>query len=175
METTGMNSELNDMVRRGQLSKNKIESLVYLKRLVDGYATTRFVSEQEEQRLKERFSVAPSVITWGDYFQTEIASRYFELSDEEFFKVIETIRFDLVSAIQIFQGKSEAFFEKVDGEAMIASSRDEGEIEETDSEALHLQVLMKYYREMGLDGVEIDPVDLNWFDSFLEDERHRAV
>lgn len=164
---TNINPELNDMVKRGQLSPHKIQELQRLKGIVDRFAMTRFVSEEELVSLVEKFGVEPDIQTWGDYFQTEIASRFFDLADDDFTRIVDTIRFDMISATMIFQGKSERFLRKVESDGLIAYGSDTPWTDR-EEESAHLYILMQYYLEMGLEETLIAQEDMDWFNQFVE-------
>ncbi|MDH5656157.1 MAG: hypothetical protein OEZ34_09630 [Spirochaetia bacterium] len=164
----GINPELNDMVRRGQLSGSKLSALYDLKVIVEKFAKSSFVSEQECNELKKKYGAYPNIITWGDYFQTEVASRYFEFSDLEFQKIVDTVRFDIISSIIIFNGKHEEFFTSVDLEGMAVMGIPSEEWTDEQAETAHLHILMKYYKDMNLEFSEISESDNEWYELFSE-------
>lgn len=154
------------MIKRGQLSQSKLTDLCFVKKFVDGVATTDYVGDLEAKQLKETYGAFPDVLTWGDYFQTEIASDFFDSPDDEFHKIIQTVRFDLIAAIKIFHGKPAQFFEIVKERALEAGSRPEEQWSGDDEEAVHLGILCRYFEEMGLDRATVSEEDLQWFDTF---------
>lgn len=174
METNGINPVLNDMVERGQLGERKILELLRLKEIVDRFATVHYVPEEQAAELEKRYGARPDILTWGDYFQTEIASRFFDLQDDDFLRIIDTVRFDLISAVMIFQGKSPDFFEKIEEEAINAWDISREEWSENEEEAVHLQILSKYYAELGLKSCILSEEDRQWFEGFV-DHRDTAV
>ncbi len=169
MENTGINSALNDMIERGQLSQRKLDELIRLKSIVDGYAKTAYVSGEEAELLKERYGAYPDIRTWGDYFQCEIAAQFFDLEEQAFAKIVDTVRFDLISAIMIFHEKKESFFQMVEEEAIAAHAISREEWGQKEEEWVQLQILSRYYQEMGLAQAEVSSMDRQWFDSFLAD------
>jgi len=170
----GINPELNDMIRRGQLSGKKITALHNLRIIVDRYAVNDYVSEEECSKLKDKYGAFPNVRSWGDYFQTEIASRYFEYSDEEFLKIVSTVRFDIIAAVKIFSGKSHEFFEQIELDAVSIMAIDSEIWTDDQAEKAHLNILMRYYIEMGLEKSEIPAEDEEWFLIFSENASVKA-
>jgi len=168
MEIEGLNPELYDMVERGQLSGKKIAELIRLCGIVDRFANTRFASEEEVTRLKEKFGEEPDIITWGDYFQTEIGSRYFDLADEEFTRIIDTVRFDLISSALIFTGKKGDFLEMVDSNYNRLADKDPASWTEKEQEDAHLYILKQYFLDMNLSEKTIQENDREWFESFIK-------
>ncbi len=165
-ERSELNPELFEMVRSGKLSGEKVLSLIYLKNLIDSYATKPFIDNQKLQELKSRYGVYPDIITWGDYFQTEIASRFFDISDEKFSTIIDTIRFDIISAYLIFQGKSNAFKDKVRAEALFAKSIDSYLWGFEQEESIHLEILLDYYENLGLGEKPLPLSEKIWYENF---------
>ncbi len=174
MENTQINPVLRDMVSRGQLNQDKISELVRLKGIVDRFASVLYVSDEEALSLEKKYGASPDIKTWGDYFQSEIASRFFDLSLPDFIRIVDTVRFDLISSVMIFQGKSPDFFEKVEEDAISAWSRDRENWSEQDEEAAHLQILSRYFAEMSLHEHVISEDDQNWFNSFVDSSESRA-
>lgn len=168
-----LNPELFDMVKRGQLSAEKILTLIAIKRTVDRFATTKFTDEKTMEDLKTKFGVYPDIITWGDYFQTEIASRFFPMDDIEFSKIADTIRFDLISSHLIFSEKPLFFYDKVRGDALISKCFDEEFRNTIDQENIHLEILLEYFENMEIGKKPLSFSDRVWYEGF--DSRKVAV
>lgn len=171
MEIEGLNPQLTDMVLRGQLSGAKIAQLLRLKEFVDSYATRNYVSDEELQSLLDRFGVEPDIITWGDYFQTEVASLHFNLNDKDFATIVDTIRFDLISAIKIFDCKPSAFFDECENEGRAAYGIPREAWTQLHEEQAHLYILSRYFRELGLRREAVSATDEDWFQGFLGQTR----
>ena len=167
MEINGLNPELNDMVLRGQLSGRKIAELIRLKEIGDRFATRKYVSEEELAVLVDKYGTGPDIVTWGDYFQTEIGSQYFAHSDADFATIVDTVRFDLISAVKIFQNKSPEFYSKVDSDGLAAYGVPRDQWTEVEEEQAHLYILLNYFRELGLDQAELSTEDEDWFSGFV--------
>lgn len=175
MEINGLNRELNDMVLRGQLSGRKIAELIRLKEIADTFATQNYISDEELGVLIEKFGTGPDIMTWGDYFQTEIGSEYFAHNDADFSTIVDTVRFDLISAVKIFQGKSEDFLQKAQENGMAAYGMPRDEWTEVEEEQAHLYILLNYFRELGMDRTVLASEDEEWFSGFLGSDRKNAV
>lgn len=174
MKHTGIHPDLNDMVKNGQLSAQKLKDLVRLRGIVDRFATNRFVSEAELVSLREKFGHEPGIVTWGDYFQTEVASRFFHLSDDAFARIVDTVRFDLIAARMIFAGKSPSFFDQVEEAGLEALGIPRDDWSQKEEEAAHMRILKQYYLDMGLADREISRMDREWFEGFVEETNAAA-
>ncbi len=160
--------ELKLMLQNGSLSPAKVDSLIRLREIVERFSSCRRISEEESALLKEKYGEEPGLTTWADYFQAETASRYFELSDADFDRITDTIRFDLISAYKIFSDKPENFFQETERKGMYAWSVDRNEWDSGLEEDAHLYVLMGYFNEMRLDLITLSDEDENWFMGFTE-------
>ncbi|PJZ64364.1 hypothetical protein EHQ27_16725 [Leptospira wolffii] len=161
-----LNPELFDMMRQGKLSANKILALISLRGIVDKFASKPFLEEEKLAEIKERTGVEPDILTWGDYFQTEVASRYFDKTDSEFSKIVDTIRFDLISSHLIFSGKPDYFTDSVRGQALVSRSVDSNFWTLEDEENVHLEILLDYFEQMGLEEKPLAISDRIWYESF---------
>ena len=164
----GINPVLHNMVANGKLNRVKLDGLRQLKTIVDSFAITPYLSHTEEEQLVEKYGERPNILSWGDYFQTEIASRYFDFSDLDFRKIIETVRFDLISATLIFKGKPVEFLEKVKQDGLYVNSLAPDSWSENNKEAAHLFILYNYFCEMGLAEKNISQEDQEWLANFSE-------
>ena len=165
LEIQGLNPTLMDMVMRGQLSAQRIAALVRLRDNVDRMAASQYVSDAEASALELKYGAKPEIRTWGDYFQTEIASAHFDKSDAEFEQVLATVRFDLIAAALIFEGKPSEFFASVESEALTAHGSEQPWTPEQE-EAVHLDILRNYFINMGLAASAISAADRTWFEDF---------
>lgn len=172
MEINGLNPQLNDMLLRGQLSGKKIKELLRLKEIVDRFASERYVPESELADLKKKYGVEPDIITWGDYFQTEVASLYFALNDRDFATIVDTVRYDLISAIKIFTDRSDEFLASVESNGLAVHGKDREEWSEIEEEQAHLYILSRYFQELGLAQSHVSAEDEEWFQTFLGQSRY---
>ncbi len=164
----GLHNQLQPLVDKGQLSAKKIVALIELKEIVEKFAKVPFIPEEELLQIKEKYGTFPDILTWGDYFQTEVASRYFHLSDEDFIKIVDTIHFDIISSILIFKNKSDEFKKRIKEEALILNGLEKEQFTEEDEQILHLSILLQYFEEMGLEKANIPKEEMDWFQSFVQ-------
>ncbi|MCZ8237971.1 MAG: hypothetical protein O9346_04745 [Leptospiraceae bacterium] len=165
-QNSELNPELFEMVRTGKLTSAKIVALIFLKNLIDQYSSKPFLENEKLEEIKQKFGVYPDIMTWGDYFQTEIASKYFDQSDEKFQVIIDTIRFDLISAYLIFQGKPDNFTDRIRTEALIAKSIDSYLWSFENEENIHLEILLDYFENLGLAERPLPNSEKIWYESF---------
>lgn len=165
-QNSELNPELFEMVRTGKLTSAKIVALIFLKNLIDQYSSKPFLENEKLEEIKQKFGVYPDIMTWGDYFQTEIASKYFDQSDEKFQVIIDTIRFDLISAYLIFQGKPDNFTDRIRTEALIAKSIDSYLWSFENEENIHLEILLDYFENLGLAERPLPISEKIWYESF---------
>lgn len=161
-----LNPELFGMMKRGQLSPAKVISLIKLKEIVDRFSTRPFLEESKLQEIVEKTGVEPDILTWGDYFQTEIGSRYFDRNDPEFEQIIETVRFDLISAHLIFSEKPDYFKDKVRGDALGVKAMEYSFWGIEEEEKIQLEILLDYYENMGIGEKPLAISDRVWYESF---------
>lgn len=174
IQIEGIHQQLQPLIDKGQLSARKIVALIELKEMVERFANVPFIPEEEIELIEQKFGAKPDIITWGDYFQTEVASRYFHYSDEDFEKIVSTIHFDIISSILIFKNKSEEFKDKIKEEALILNGMEKEKFTEEDEQILHLSILLQYYEEMGLEKAELSKEDMEWFESFVKTYEKQA-
>lgn len=168
-EIVAINPALNEMLSRGQLSGSKIADLIRVRAIVERFATKPYLSQSEVAELVAKFGTTPDVITYADYFQTELAGRYFQVADAEFSRIVDTVRFDLIAALKIFKGKPQAFFDAALAGGELAYSVDQGSWTVEQEEAAHLFVLCNYYRDLGLEHCVLSKTDSEWFDGFVQE------
>ncbi|NCN09314.1 MAG: hypothetical protein GW938_05665 [Leptospira sp.] len=165
-QNSELNPELFEMVRTGKLTSAKIVSLIFLKNLIDQYSSKPFLENEKLEEIKQKFGVYPDIMTWGDYFQTEIASKYFDQTDEKFQVIVDTIRFDLISSYLIFQGKPDTFCDRIRSEALIAKSIDSYLWSFENEENVHLEILLDYFENLGLAETLLPVSEKIWYESF---------
>lgn len=162
-----LNDALMPMVNEGMLSMDRIMELISLRDFIDRISTKEYISRRLVEQLKEACGEAPDVVTWGDYFQTELASSMKDSSDETFEKAIAIVRFDMMSSLEIFQNKSKEFFDWIDEQYYLTASRGGHTVKPADEESVQLKIMKDYYVQMGL----VDcctPAEKRWFASYEE-------
>jgi hypothetical protein len=162
-----INETLLPMVNDGSLSMDRISSLVYIKEFIDRIASKHYLDEGTAGELQEKYGVRPNLITWGDYFQTEMATSLLVIPDEEFLKTVETLKFDMVASWIIFCEKDSVFFEWVDDMHATVTARKSSNFTEEEEEILHLKILKDYYTGLGLVN-NFTESEMLWFSAFQE-------
>ncbi len=162
-----INESILSMVNDGSMSIDRINSLIYIREFIDRIASKHYLTEEAAEELQEKYGVRPNIITWGDYFQTEMATSLMILPDEEFLKAVETLKFDMVASWIIFSEKDNVFFEWVDDmHASITACKSSNYTEE-EEEILHLRILKEYYTGLGLVD-NFTESEMHWFSAFQE-------
>ena len=162
-----VNEAIIPMINDGLMSMKRIRDLVHIKEFIDRVSTCQYIEEKDVNTLHDRYGVTPSVITWGDYFQTDLASSLLVVTDEEFEQVINTVKFDIISSYEIFSGKDKEFFSWVE-DTHVKIMIDHGDsYSEEEEEIIHLKILMDYYLNMGLVDNFTDS-EKEWYASYRE-------
>ncbi len=164
-----INEALIPMINEGLISVSRIHELIYIKEFVDRVSTRKYIDSESEENLRERFGVSPSIITWGDYFQTEMATALVHLSEEEFTRALDTVRYDIISSFQIFEDKKIDFIEWIDMAYVSVTGGQDYACEEDPQDILHLKILKDYYINMGIVN-RFTKAELHWHDSFIRAE-----
>jgi hypothetical protein len=165
-----MNEAVVAMINDGKLSMHKINQLIYIKEFIDRISTNNYISDETAEKIYKQYGVFPNIITWGDYFQTELATNLQHLSEEEFDKAVDTVKFDMLASFTIFSEKDLSFFEWVDKTyTEIISYNNNDHYSEEEEEVLHLKILMDYYKDLGIKD-EFTEAEKVWLDSFGEAE-----
>ncbi len=161
-----LNRQAQEFALQGKLSPRKVRNLIVLKKMVDRLATKTYISESEVEELAELYGEAPDIITWGDYFQAEVATDHWQKDDAEFETLMQTITFDLIAAILIFDKKKREFFEIVRANQQEAMQKDKHKITEEDKEHVHMGILLDYFLQMGLSAANLTDQDFDYFEQF---------
>jgi len=162
-----LNNAVMPFVNQGRLSMNAINELIALKEFVDRNATRTYLVGATPESMIARFGVAPDVVTWGDYFQAELAHDASRYSDEEFSKVCDTVKFDIMSACQIFASQKAEFYEWIESSAMEIVESGTDAYSEEEAEIIHLKILKDYYLNLGIVD-NFTPEEVLWYNSFSE-------
>ncbi len=160
-------------INQGTLTLDKVNLLAELKEFIDRVSTRTYIGDNTVASLVERFGVEPDIVTWGDYFQSELAFDAVKYSMAELRKVINTIKFDIMSAFQIFCEHEGEFFEWVEhtSNEIVMSGSDT--YTEEEQEILQLKILKDYYCNMGIIDA-FTPEEVKWYASFAENSRENA-
>jgi len=160
----GLNRELDDMLNSKKLSSMKVRNLIMIKKIIDRVANKDYIPHHEVNKIEKKFGFKPDIITWGDYFQTQVASDHWQKSDLEFQIVADTVLFDVIAATMIFNNKNKKFFETVKTNSILSQEKSKLSLE--DEENIHLEILMNYHQEMNLDINSLQDDDFNFFEQF---------
>ena len=115
----------------------------------------------------KKYNTMPTVVTWGDYFQMELAYELRNSSLEDFTRAVDTVKFDIISSYQIFFEKEPIFYEWVESNYnKIKSERDKFS-EEEHEEAFHLKILKDYYINLGIIN-KFSKEEMVWYNSYKE-------
>lgn len=164
-----VNPELLPMICQGLLSPEKLAILTELHSLVERFAGCLYTDEESQKKILERTGSLPDLITWGDYFQTEVASRYFLESEDSLRRIVDTIRFDLISAHLIFSGKPDHYKDKIRAEVLVSKGID-SVLPKENLETQHLEILLNYFENMEIGKKPLSLQDKAWYESFQIDE-----
>ncbi|MDF3819350.1 hypothetical protein P3G55_05545 [Leptospira sp. 96542] len=165
-----VNPELLPMIRQGLLSPEKLSILTDLYEIVERFAGCLYTDEETQKKIQTKTGCLPDLITWADYFQTEVASRYFLESETSLQKIVDTIRFDLVSANLIFSGKPDYYKDKIRAEALVSKGIDAALWDTEMEESAHLDILLNYFENLELWKKPLSLQDKAWYESFQIDE-----
>lgn len=164
-----VNSELLPMIRQGLLNPEKLAILSDLHSIVERFAGSLYTDEETQAKILEKTGSVPDLITWGDYFQTEVASRYYLETEDSLRRIVDTIRFDLISAHLIFSGKPDHYKDKIRGDVLFSKGIDSASPEQN-LESQHLEILLNYFENMEIGKKPLSLQDKAWYESFQIDE-----
>ncbi len=162
-----INNALIPMVNEGLIGASRILSLIEIKEFIDNISTRGYIENRDADEIKKKYGVMPDIISWGDYFQTELASALVNKSDEEFFLAIETVKYDMISSHIIFSEKESDFFRWVDENYYQILSCGKEEHTDEEKEIVHLKILKDYYVDLGITD-SFSEATLEWYHSFKE-------
>ena len=165
-----VNEAVIPVINANQADSQRIQALISIKELVDRLASVSYLEVEEIKRLEKEYGTKPGICTWGDYFQAELATNFLGSSDDEFFRAIDTVRFDIIASVIIFSEKDDRFMKWVESrylEAIIENETNHNSMSDGDKEIYHLKILKDYYTDMGLLD-KLTDVDIEWFNSYSE-------
>ena len=162
-----INRAVIPVINEGEVSFARLTNLIYLKELIDRISTLKFVDDSEVLELQKKYGVKPDIITWGDYFQSELASKFCRKSDQEFLKAVDTVKFDMIASYLIFNEKGAEFFEWVSDSYYNILMDEQGYASSEVDEIKHLKILMDYYIELGI-ADRFNETEMSWYADFKE-------
>jgi hypothetical protein len=163
------NEPIISMMNDGNLSIERMNNLIYIKTFIDRISSKNYIEEDAARELEKKYGVRPNIITWGDYFQTEMATSLMVVSDEEFNRALVTLKFDMAASWTIFCEKEQAFFDWVENTYQEITHAKSDNYTEEEEEILHLRILMEYYTNLGLVN-NFTEAEMKWFAGFGEAE-----
>jgi len=162
---TVLNEAVIPKVNDGLLSISKMEDLIYIKEFIDRVSDNRYMKEKEALELKSKYGAMPSLITWGDYFQSQMAAELCDRIDEDFSRAINTIKFDIISSHLIFSDKESDFFEWVEDNYMGLLAHMSSDFSEEELDIIHLKIMMDYYINLGISD-RFTEAEMKWYRSY---------
>ncbi|OHD71040.1 MAG: hypothetical protein A2W19_08495 [Spirochaetes bacterium RBG_16_49_21] len=162
-----LNDSIIEMVNDGILSMRGINNLIFIKSFIDRVASKKFIDKEAVMNLEKKYGVRPNIITWGDYFQTQMATTLHVLSDDEFDRAVDTLKFDIIASYTIFSEKDRSFFEWVELTYMTIMNHKEADFTPDEEEIIHLRILMDYYENVGIVN-NFTESEMYWFAGFQE-------
>jgi len=162
-----INRSIIPVINDKGISTLRLNHLIYIKEFIERISTKSYMKEDELDKLETKYGVTPDIISWGDYFQAEMATSMQHISDDEFIRAFETVKFDMISSYLIFKDKGSEFFEWVENSFSRIEIDDIDTLSDEDKEIVHLKILMDYYHEMGISD-KFSESELKWHSSFRE-------
>lgn len=165
-----LNDSIIPVLSDGKISISKMKSLIHLKEFIDRISTREYISRKTVQSIENRYGEIPDVITWGDFFQTELAMSSLTMNDEDFDKTVDTIRFDVMAAWDIFSSNTVDFqlwVDEMSQKIWILGKEDDTHSEE-EREIVHLKILLDYYNDLGINGNFYES-ELIWYHNFFDE------
>ena len=149
------------------ISSIRLNELIDVKEFIDRISTRHYMQIDEIEKLEKKFGEKPDVVTWGDFFQAEMATSMKDIDDCGFIKAFETVKFDMISSYMIFNNKDKIFFEWIENSIRKIDMAEMETITEEDKEIIHLKILMDYYLELGIADKFLES-ETSWYSSFKE-------
>ncbi|MFC1669617.1 hypothetical protein ACFL20_04440 [Spirochaetota bacterium] len=162
-----VNETIIPLINNGVLSMRRVNDLIFIKEFIDSISKNDFVELESVDDIKNKFGVKPNIITWGDYFQTEMASSLIDLSDDEFAKAVDTLKYDVISSYRIFSENSTDFLDWVENNFLEIVAENKQDLTEEEQEVIHLKILKDYYLNLGISG-NFSKSLMKWYNSFSE-------
>ncbi len=157
-----MNGALMPVINKYGMSSERMEALISLKEFLDRLCSKKHIAHEVVHDVEKKYGFSPNIITWGDYFQSELATMYASSLDSDLIKAVDTVKFDVISSYLIFNEQSIEFFEWVDRLPNENFSKDSSQEEQ---EYAHLKILKNYYVEMGIENEFLES-EMEWYSSF---------
>lgn len=155
------------VINESGISSERLMHLIYLRDFINRISSRNYLNDEDLTKIYAKYGVLPDIVSWGDFFQAELATTLRTAADDEFFKAYEAVKFDMISSYKIFKDKGREFFEWVENSFNWIAGKEQVLFSDEDKEILHLKILMDYYLELGING-EFTDSELYWHTSFKE-------
>lgn len=162
-----LNEAIMPMLNDGLISVERLKDLIYIKDFIDRISTKKYIKESDAREIELKYGVFPNIITWGDYFQTEMATSLQCLSDDEFTTAVDAVKFDMISSHTIFSNKDSYFFEWVENTFNGFYDGEKRDYSEEEKEIIHLRFLKDYYLDLGI-VPNFTAEEIKWYAVFQE-------
>lgn len=162
-----VNEAIMPMLNDGLISLDRLKDLIYIKDFIDRISTNKYIRESDARSIEIKYGVLPNIVTWGDYFQTEMATSLQCLSDDEFSTAVDSVKFDMISSHTIFSNKDSQFFEWVENTFNSFYEGEKKDYSEEEKEIIHLHFLKDYYVDLGIVPNFTDD-EIRWYSVFQE-------
>jgi len=162
-----INRALMPVINENGMTIERMICLIHIKDFIDRISGKNYLSMDDLTKLEERYGVIPDVATWGDYFQAELGTTFRGMSDEIFFRAIDTVKFDMISSYMIFEGKDEVFHDWIEEAYEDIISVNCESFSDEEQEIIHLKILKDYYIDLGIKNAFTE-AEVMWHSSFKE-------
>lgn len=162
-----INHAIMPVINEWGISSMRLNNLIYIKEFIDRISSRKYMPDHEIVEIEKKYGVKPDILTWGDYFQAELATSMKHAGDMEFLKAIETVKFDIISSYNIFMNKEKVFFEWIESSVRNMDLSDINSLTGEEKEIIHLKILMDYYLELGITDNFLES-ESAWYSSFKE-------
>jgi hypothetical protein len=163
-----LNDSIMSLVSDGLLSMTVMKELIRIREFIDRVSDKKYILDSTISSIEAKFGVTPDIMTWGDYFQCDLAMSSLNMSDDEFIRTVDTVFFDIISSWDIFSSNPDEFKEWVETESrkMLTSGIAPIELTDSEKELVHLKILKDYFEELGLNGNFYES-ELIWYNNFF--------
>lgn len=165
-----INETIVPLIADGRVSSEKVRELTSIKELIDRVSDKKYLVNTTPEAMKKKYGSEPTIVTWGDYFQVELAMSSLTCSQEDFSRMCDTVRFDLMAAWDIFSSNPEEFQGWVmeRSNEIYMSGKNPAKHTEDEQETMHLRILLDYYTELHINGNFYES-ELIWYHDFFSE------
>lgn len=164
-----INEAIIPLLNEGFISNSQMHDLIEIKEFIDRVSTREYVSPEEQEVIYNKLGVYPTLLTWGDYFQSDLALYGRNSSDDEFSTVVDTIKFDVMSSHSLFSGNKREFADWIEASYLLYNELDPEKMSEDEQEIMHLKILKDYFYNMGIVD-NFTEAEKQWYMSFRQEK-----